>query len=58
MQLYKKIKRGSEKMKIGLFTDTYFPQINGVAISVLMLKENLEKLGHKVYVFTTTDPKE
>lgn len=44
-------------MKIGLFTDTYYPQINGVATSVLMLKENLENLGHKVYVFTTTDPK-
>lgn len=44
-------------MKIGLFTDTYYPQINGVATSVLMLKENLERLGHRVYVFTTTDPK-
>ena len=44
-------------MKIGLFTDTYYPQVNGVATSVLMLKENLENLGHKVYVFTTTDPK-
>ena len=44
-------------MNIGLFTDTYYPQINGVATSVLMLKENLEKLGHNVYVFTTTDPK-
>jgi 1,2-diacylglycerol 3-alpha-glucosyltransferase len=44
-------------MKIGLFTDTYYPQINGVATSVLMLKENLELRGHKVYVFTTTDPK-
>jgi len=44
-------------MKIGLFTDTYYPQINGVATSVLMLKENLEMRGHKVYVFTTTDPK-
>lgn len=43
-------------MKIGLFTDTYYPQINGVASSVLMLKENLEILGHQVYVFTTTDP--
>ena len=43
-------------MKIGLFTDTYYPQINGVATSVLMLKENLEKLGHQVYVFTTSDP--
>lgn len=44
-------------MKIGLFTDTYYPQINGVATSVLMLKKNLEMRGHKVYVFTTTDPK-
>ena len=44
-------------MRIGLFTDTYYPQINGVATSVLMLKENLEKLGHQVFVFTTTDPK-
>lgn len=43
-------------MRIGLFADTYYPQINGVATSVLMLKENLEKLGHQVYVFTTTDP--
>lgn len=43
-------------MKIGLFTDTYYPQINGVANSVLILKENLESLGHQVYVFTTTDP--
>ncbi|MFJ8066791.1 glycosyltransferase family 4 protein [Psychrobacillus sp. NPDC096426] len=43
-------------MKIGLFTDTYFPQINGVATSVLILKKNLETLGHQVYVFTTTDP--
>lgn len=44
-------------MKIGLFTDTYYPQINGVATSVLMLKKNLESMGHRVYVFTTTDPK-
>jgi len=29
-------------MKIGLFTDTYYPQINGVATSVLMLKRNLK----------------
>lgn len=43
-------------MKIGLFTDTYYPQINGVATSVLMHKKFLEMLGHQVYVFTTTDP--
>ncbi|MCM3587308.1 glycosyltransferase family 4 protein [Mesobacillus maritimus] len=43
-------------MRIGLFTDTYFPQINGVVSSICMLKENLEKLGHQVFVFTITDP--
>ncbi len=39
-------------MKIGLFTDTYAPHINGVATSVLMLKNALEKQGHQVYVVT------
>ena len=43
-------------MKIGLFTDTYYPQINGLATSVLMLNQNLRAMGHQVYVFTTTDP--
>lgn len=43
-------------MRIGLFTDTYYPRVNGVANSVYMLKENLEAQGHRVYVFTTTDP--
>jgi len=44
-------------MNIGIFTDTYFPQINGVATSSLVLKKELEKLGHKVYIFTTADSK-
>ena len=39
-------------MRIGLFTDTYPPYIHGVSTSVLMLKQGLEKLGHKVYVVT------
>src|SRR5574344_1286889 len=39
-------------MRIGLFTDTYPPYINGVSTSVSMLKQGLEKLGHKVYVVT------
>lgn len=41
-------------MNIGLFTETYYPEINGVAASVYVLKEELEKQGHNVYVFTTT----
>lgn len=43
-------------MNIGLFTETYYPEINGVANSVFMLKRELEALGHTVYVFTTTTP--
>lgn len=30
-------------MRIGLFTDTYEPHINGVSTSVAMLKEPLKK---------------
>lgn len=44
-------------MKIGLFSDTYFPQVSGVATSMKTLKEALEAKGHEVYIFTTTDPK-
>lgn len=44
-------------MNIGLFTDTYYPQINGVATSTRILAKELNGLGHKVYIFTTTDPK-
>lgn len=43
-------------MNIGLFSETYYPEINGVATSVYMLKNELDKRGHNVYVFTTTTP--
>ena len=39
-------------MRIGLFTDTYPPFINGVSTSVYMLKKALEKKGHQVFVVT------
>ena len=42
-------------MRIGLFTDTYPPYINGVSTSVYMLKEALEKKGHQVYVVTVNN---
>ena len=32
-------------MKIGLFTDTYYPEINGVATSCLSLKRELTRLS-------------
>ena len=43
-------------MNIGLYTDTYFPQISGVATSIKTLKDALERQGHNVFIFTTTDP--
>ena len=39
-------------MRIGLFTDSYPPYINGVSTSVETLKKSLEDLGHIVYVVT------
>ena len=44
-------------MKIGIFTDSYFPQVSGVSTSIRTLKEELESQGHEVIIFTTTDPK-
>ena len=43
-------------MRIGLFTDTYYPEINGVANSVFQLKKELEDRGNEVYVFTVSNP--
>ena len=42
-------------MRIGLFTDTYHPDINGVSTSVYNLRKALKKLGHTVYIVTVND---
>jgi 1,2-diacylglycerol 3-alpha-glucosyltransferase len=38
-------------MRIGLFTDTYRPSINGIVFVVESLKKHLESQGHEVYIF-------
>lgn len=38
-------------MKIGFFTDRYYPQVDGVAVSVDIFAQELIKLGHEVIVF-------
>lgn len=38
-------------MRIGLFTDTYRPSINGIVFVVESLKRHLEAEGHVVYIF-------
>lgn len=42
-------------MRIGLFTDSYPPFINGVSTSVAMLNNALERKGHQVYVITVNN---
>ena len=41
-------------MRIGLFTDTYPPFINGVSTSVQMLENALRKKGHSVFIVTVS----
>ncbi|MCX7788861.1 MAG: glycosyltransferase [Spirochaetes bacterium] len=41
-------------MKIAVFTDTYTPQVNGVTTSILIFQQELERLGHTVYIFCPT----
>jgi len=43
-------------MNIALFSDTYLPDINGVATSTYILKNELKKHGHHVLVVTTILP--
>ena len=40
-------------MRVGLFTDTYLPDINGVVSSVELLRKKLVEEGHDVYVICT-----
>ena len=44
-------------MNIGIFSDTYYPQLNGVATSIRTLATGLRKRGHQVYIFTPWDPR-
>lgn len=41
-------------MRIGFFTDTYTPQINGVVTSIRLFAKALERQGHSVYIFAPT----
>jgi glycosyltransferase involved in cell wall biosynthesis len=43
-------------MNIAFFSDTYFPQINGVLISIINYATLFKKLGHTVYIFAPEIP--
>ena len=42
------------KLKIGLFSDTYAPQINGVVTVIQTMRRLLDELGHEVLIFAPT----
>lgn len=44
-------------MKIGFFTDTYLPDLNGVSISVETCAKALEDRGHEVYIVAPRHPR-
>jgi len=43
-------------MKIAMFSDTYLPQVNGVATSISLFRHELERMGHEVYVVAPVAP--
>ncbi len=43
-------------MKVGIFTDSYKPYTSGVVTSIATFKEELNKLGHQVYIFAPSYP--
>ncbi len=43
-------------LRIGLFTDTYAPQVNGVSISLQLVSEGLQRRGHQVTIFAPKIP--
>ena len=40
-------------MRIGLFTDQYYPFVSGVVTSIKMLYDGLTNLGHECYIVTS-----
>ena len=42
-------------MRVGIFTDTYPPYINGVSTSIKMLEKALRSKGHQVFIVTVNN---
>jgi glycosyltransferase involved in cell wall biosynthesis len=43
-------------MNIGIFTDTYTPQVNGVVTSIETFRKEYEARGHEVFLFAPNAP--
>lgn len=44
-------------MRIGLFTDTYIPNVDGVVTVLKLMKRELNRMGHEVFVFCPSHPR-
>lgn len=47
----------SESLKIAFYTDTFLPAVDGVVVSILNFRKELEKRGHEVYIFASGNAK-
>ncbi len=43
-------------MRIGIFSDSYKPYQSGVVTSIFTFKEELERLGHEIFIFAPSYP--
>jgi 1,2-diacylglycerol 3-alpha-glucosyltransferase len=46
-----------EKLSIAFYSDTYLPNVDGVVTSIINFRKELEKRGHRVYVFASASPR-
>lgn len=42
-------------MRIGLFSDTYRPSVNGIVYVIDITRKRLEEMGHEVFIFCPAD---
>ncbi len=47
----------TESLKIAFYTDTFLPAVDGVVVSVINFRKELEKRGHEVYLFASGNEK-
>jgi 1,2-diacylglycerol 3-alpha-glucosyltransferase len=50
------INDGKNKLRVGIFSDSYHPYVSGVVRSIEILKDELEQLGHDSYIFAPNYP--
>lgn len=50
-------RKGGVNLRIGIFSECYEPILNGVVVSVNTFRQELEKRGHKFFIFTPANYK-